>query len=104
LHSRATKVASTKKRGSRTPRKGVERIAVDGTSQYLTTAIALLRELVRTDDDDFINGLITGPDYSFKEGAIKFMLSVVKGIKPRDQLEAKPTNLQNEPNSKADGQ
>jgi hypothetical protein len=56
--------------------------------------LLLLMEAVGTNDLDFLGGLLTqlthaGPTGSeFKEHDLNFLLSVVKGIKPRDQMEA----------------
>ena len=57
-------------------------------------AYALLKEALGTVSDDFINGLLgqlanAGSHRGqIDEGALNFMLSVVTGIKPKDQLEA----------------
>ncbi len=58
------------------------------------TALCLLSEATGTNDLDFLNGLIgqlasassSGP--KVQEGALNFMLAVVKGVAPRDQMEA----------------
>jgi hypothetical protein len=55
---------------------------------------ALLKEALGTADSDFVNGLIGqlanagSQDRKIDEGGLNFMLAVVKGIKPKDQLEA----------------
>jgi hypothetical protein len=52
---------------------------------------ALLMEAVGTANSDFLNGLIrqlANAGSQVDEGQINFMLAVVKGIEPRDQLEA----------------
>jgi hypothetical protein len=55
---------------------------------------ALLAEALGTVDSDFVDGLLrqivdaAAPDRRFDEGELNFMLSVVKGATPRDQLEA----------------
>jgi hypothetical protein len=57
-------------------------------------ADALLKEALGTVSDDFLSGLISQLAYAGSRGsqidedALNFMLSVVKGIKPKDQLEA----------------
>jgi hypothetical protein len=54
----------------------------------------LLMEAVGTDDMDFLNGLLGqlanagSQGRQFDEGALNFMLSVVKAAQPKDQLEA----------------
>ena len=58
------------------------------------TALALLAEALGTDDVDFVEGLldqliaVSSPYGEFNEVQLNFMLSVIKGIKPTDQLEA----------------
>jgi hypothetical protein len=57
-------------------------------------AFALLMEALGTVSNDFTNGLLSqlanagSHGRQIDEGALNFMLSVVKGIKPKDQLEA----------------
>jgi hypothetical protein len=57
-------------------------------------ADALLKEALGTVSDDFLSGLISqlvnagSRGRQIDEDALNFMLSVVKGIKPKDQLEA----------------
>ena len=57
-------------------------------------AYALLKEALGTVSDDFINGLLGqlanagSHGRQIDEDALNFMLSVVTGIKPKDQLEA----------------
>jgi hypothetical protein len=67
-------------------------ISLDHPDRF--TGYALLMEALGTADLDFVNGLLgqlanagsqgNQPD----EGGINFLLSIVKGAKPRDQLEA----------------
>jgi hypothetical protein len=53
----------------------------------------LLMEALGTVDEDFVNGLLTqlvdagSPGSKIDAGGLNFMLSVVKGIVPRDQIE-----------------
>ena len=69
-----------------------QNIAPDHPDQV--TAVRLLLEATGTKDFDFLNGLVgqlatasaSGP--KVQEGALNFMLAVVKGIGPRDQTEA----------------
>src|SRR6266581_3285079 len=52
---------------------------------------ALLMEAVGTANPDFLDGLLRQLAYAGSqedEGSINFMLSVVKGIEPRDQVES----------------
>ncbi len=55
---------------------------------------ALLMEALRTADVDFVNGLLGqlvnagSKGRQIYEGGLNFMLSIIKGIKPKDQLEA----------------
>ena len=55
---------------------------------------ALLTEALGTVDGDFVNGLLTqlgkasSQDQRPNESAINFLLSVIKGAKPKDQFEA----------------
>ena len=55
---------------------------------------ALLTEALGTVDSDFVNGLLTqlgnasSQDQRPNESAINFLLSVIKGAKPKDQFEA----------------
>ena len=57
-------------------------------------ACALLKEALGTVSDDFMNGLLSqlanagSHGRQIDENALNFMLSVVTGIKPKDQLEA----------------
>jgi hypothetical protein len=57
-----------------------------------TTGVALLMEAVGTTDPDFLLGFVsqlaTAEGGKIDEGRLNFLLAVVKGIKPRDQLEA----------------
>ena len=54
----------------------------------------LLMEALGTADLDFLNGLlrqltnVSSPGEQIDEGGLNFMVSVVKGIQPRDQVEA----------------
>jgi hypothetical protein len=53
----------------------------------------LLAEALGTANADFLDGLLrqlvnAGSDHGAEERGLNFMLSVIKGIKPRDQLEA----------------
>ena len=56
--------------------------------------LILLMEALGTADLDFLNGLlrqltnVSSPGEQIDEGALNFMVSVVKGIQPRDQVEA----------------
>jgi hypothetical protein len=56
------------------------------------TGVALLMEAIGTTDPDFFPGFVeqlaTAEGGKIDEGRLNFMLAVVKGIKPRDQLEA----------------
>ena len=58
------------------------------------TGSVLLAEALGTVDIDFVKGLLsqlvnaTSQDQRPDESAINFLLSVIKGIKPNDQLEA----------------
>ena len=67
-------------------------IAPDHPDQPL--ACALLKEAIGTVSDDFTNGLLSqlanagSHGRQIDEDAFNFMLSVVTGIKPKDQLEA----------------
>jgi hypothetical protein len=55
---------------------------------------ALLGEAFASADDDFVNGIVSqlasvgGRGQDINERGLNFMLSVIKGIEPRDQLEA----------------
>ena len=55
---------------------------------------ALLAEALGTADLDFVEGLVrqiadaAAPDRQFDEAKLNFVLSLVKGAQPRDQLEA----------------
>jgi hypothetical protein len=56
---------------------------------------ALLMEALATTDTDFLNGIVeqlanaaSGRGRDIDEHGLNFMLSVIKGIEPRDQLEA----------------
>ena len=55
---------------------------------------ALLAEALGTADFDFLHGLLrqivdaAAPDRQFDEAKLNFVLSLVKGVQPRDQLEA----------------
>ncbi len=55
---------------------------------------ALLGEALGTADLDFLSGLLSqltnagAPGREASEGALNFMLSLVKGVKPRDEVEA----------------
>jgi hypothetical protein len=67
-------------------------IAPDHPDQPL--ACALLKEALGTVSVDFMNGLLSqlanagSHGHQIDEDALNFMLSVVTGIKPKDQLEA----------------
>ncbi len=68
------------------------RVAPDHTD--LAVGNALLGEAVGTSDLDFLSGLLSQLNYSsarggsLARGSTNFMLSLVKGIKPRDEVEA----------------
>jgi len=55
---------------------------------------ALLMEALASADNDFVNGIVSqlanvgGRGQDINERGLNFMLSVIKGIEPRDQLEA----------------
>src|SRR5262249_39094502 len=55
---------------------------------------ALVMEALASADPDFVNGMVSqlarasGHGRDVDEGGLNFMLSVIKGIEPRDQLEA----------------
>jgi len=55
---------------------------------------ALVMEALASADPDFVNGMLSqlagasGHGRDIAEGGLNFMLSVIKGIEPRDQLEA----------------
>ncbi len=72
--------------------KKVGEIAADHPDQAV--GWALLMEALGTADRDFLNGLIyqlgdaSGIGRQLDEQGLNFMLSVVKSIQPRDQLEA----------------
>ena len=74
------------------PRGGTSAIGTDHTDQ--ATGIALLMEAVGGSSTDFFSPFISqlvdagskGPEAD--EGGINFMLAVVKGIEPKDQMEA----------------
>jgi hypothetical protein len=72
--------------------KGGKAIALDHSDESVGSM--LLMEALGTADPDFINGLLTQlTRLSWRNGQvdeveINFMLSVVKGIEPRDQIEA----------------
>lgn len=81
------------------PRVKVEKI--DGKSPKIaldhpnkTIAYGLLMEALGTPSYDFVNGLLSqlanagSQGREIDEGGLNFMLSVIKDIKPRDQLEA----------------
>ena len=59
-----------------------------------TVGEALLAEALGTTDLDFVEGLVrqiadaAAPDRQFDEAKLNFVLSLVKGVQPRDQLEA----------------
>ena len=59
-----------------------------------STGHLLLMEALGTTDPDFLNALLTQLGYAGSKGSqideqgINFMLSIIKGIKPRDQIEA----------------
>jgi hypothetical protein len=71
---------------------GKKKVTADHPDEPL--AYALLREALGTVNVDFMNGLLSqlanagSHRGQIDEGALKFMLSVVTGIKPKDQLEA----------------
>jgi hypothetical protein len=55
---------------------------------------ALVMEALALADGDFVNGIVSqltnasGRGRDIGEGGLNFLLSVIKGIEPRDQLEA----------------
>jgi hypothetical protein len=55
---------------------------------------ALLMEALGTTDDDFLFGFLSqlasagSPGRQIDEGGLNFMLSIVKGVQPKDQIEA----------------
>jgi hypothetical protein len=59
-----------------------------------STGLILLMEALGTTDEDFLTGFLnqllgtTSQGGKINEEAVNFMLSVIKGIKPRDQVEA----------------
>jgi hypothetical protein len=57
-----------------------------------TAGVALLMEAIGTNDPDFFLGFVDqlakADSGKIDERRVSFMLSVVKGIKPRDQIEA----------------
>jgi hypothetical protein len=67
-------------------------ISVDHQSQ--TVGNVLLAQALGTTDEDFIDGLllqlanVDARDGQVNERGLNFLLSVIKGIKPKDQLEA----------------
>lgn len=67
-------------------------IALDHPNQ--TIAYSLLKEALGTASYDFVNGLLSqlanagSQGREIDEDGLNFMLSVIKDIKPRDQLEA----------------
>lgn len=69
----------------------VSKLGLDGPDE---ASFAHLRDAVGSRDRDFFNGLVSqlgtagSQDREPDERTINFMLSVVKGIEPRDQLEA----------------
>jgi hypothetical protein len=73
-------------------RDGTQNVTPDHPDHV--TALCLISEATGTKDLDFLNGLIgqlatassSGPN--LQEGALNFALAVVKGIAPRDQMEA----------------
>jgi hypothetical protein len=77
------------------------KVESDGTTQALTPnhpnkniGYILLMEAIGTGDTDFLNGLLgqmagaSSRNGEISENSVNYMLSVIKGIKPRDQLEA----------------
>jgi hypothetical protein len=77
------------------------KVQYDGQSKPISidhpdphTALALLEEALGTDDGDFVEGLldqlinVSSPYGQLNQRDLNFMLSVIKGIKPTDQLEA----------------
>jgi hypothetical protein len=73
-------------------REGVLRVSQEHPDQ--TLGQFLLMEALGTTDPDFVNGLLkqlvnAGTDgREIDEAEVNFMLSVVKGIEPKDQIEA----------------
>jgi hypothetical protein len=71
---------------------GVAKIELDHPDK--ATGEALLMDILATADADFLNGLIGqlanvgAHGREIDESGLNFMLSVIKGIEPRDQLEA----------------
>ena len=65
-----------------------------GVSIIRAAPHALLGDAFASADDDFINGIVSqlvsvgGRGQDINERGLNFMLSVIKGIEPRDQLEA----------------
>jgi hypothetical protein len=73
--------------------KELQEISFDHPSQGV--ARALLAEALGTEDRDFLNGLLSQlanatntNEPQTKEPALNFLVSVVRGIQPRDQVEA----------------
>ena len=69
----------------------IARVSIDHPD--MTTGLALLMESLGTADSDFLDGFLTqlvNASSRDDEGdaGVNFMLSVVKGIEPRDQVEA----------------
>jgi hypothetical protein len=73
---------------------GKKGIAISLDHLDVFTGSVLLAEALGTVDIDFVKGLLsqlvnaTSQDQRPNESAINFLLSVIKGIKPNDQLEA----------------
>jgi hypothetical protein len=88
-------VAARKKRGPRLKVVMTGQNAVETAADHpddLTGVVMIMRALGTT-DLDFYNGLIrqllnASKEKELSEGATNFMLSVIKGIEPRDQVEA----------------
>jgi hypothetical protein len=69
--------------------KGGDRPSLAPDHPDKTIGFILLMEALGTTDLDFLNPLLGQlGDVASDEQGINFMLSVIKGIKPRDQLEA----------------
>jgi hypothetical protein len=70
----------------------IVKLSADHPNQGI--AYVLLGEALGTTDNDFLTGLLnqlanaSRQDGKVDEGALNFMLSVIKGIKPKDQVEA----------------
>jgi hypothetical protein len=88
------KAESLARRSMKSPRIKVlnGRVVMDHPDKFV--AAALMADAIGSDNIDFLNGFIRQLDGASSKGseadenALNFMLSVVKGIEPRDQIEA----------------